>query len=387
MGKGYVVKNQKSNSNRRAAFLSNLKFFGMSLISNDTCVEARKKPWYAAVIIAVLSTIIAMSPVIYNYFSSTGGSFMNSPLYNMDNALVDFDAALADKKLSAKIQDNKLTIDSAAWKAAFPDTTTLGQKNPSNAYVHEFKVDTTVYPSTSSSSASDSTAVSSVPTDPYVTTKIVTDFAVYWAGSTSLDEYYTNSVWGVASSFPNKDSKTTIFVLGESGFKAYKLATSATTSALSSGSRIECKWNAPAIQGFDLATLSTTSSHGKTYSSSESLSTQTVASWKEIFADGYESTKYTSAWMMTGIFFGVYVGLALILGLTVFLMTRGKSNPFRIYTFWECQKIAYWAAFAPAVLSLIGFAFPAYAQLAYIFLFGLRVMWMSMRSLRPVYNN
>jgi hypothetical protein len=75
-----------------------------------------------------------------------------------------------------------------------------------------------------------------------------------------------------------------------------------------------------------------------------------------------------------------------LLGLTVFLMTRGKTNPFRIYTFWECQKIAYWAAFSPSVLALIGFAFPAYAPLVYIFLYGMRVMWMSMRSLRPVYN-
>ena len=180
----------------------------------------------------------------------------------MDNALVDFDATLADKKLSCKIQDSKLTIDSAAWKAAFPETTALGQKNPSNAYVHEFKVNTTVYPGASSSSASDSASLSSVPTDPYVTTETVTDFVVYWAGSTGFDEYYTNSVWGVASDFPKKDKNTTIFILGESGFKAYKLATSATTSALSSGSRIECQWNAPAIQGFDLATLSTTSSHG-----------------------------------------------------------------------------------------------------------------------------
>ena len=138
MGKDYVVKKQNTNSGaKKAAFLSNLKFFGMSLISNDTCVEARKKPWYAAIIIAFLSTIIAMSPVIYNYFTTSGGSFMNSPVYNMDNALVDFDAALSGANLSCKIQDSKLTIDSSAWKSAFPDTTTLGQKNPDHAYVHD----------------------------------------------------------------------------------------------------------------------------------------------------------------------------------------------------------------------------------------------------------
>ena len=389
MGKDYVVQKQKPNSaSKKASFFANLKFFGMSLISNDTCVEARKKPWYSALIIAVLSTMIAMTPIVYNNFTTSGGSFLNSPTYNLENALVDFDAALADKGLSCKIQNNQLTIDDDAWKAAFPATTTLGQNNPCNAYAHEYKVDTVVYPSDSSSSASTSeTSSSSKPTTPYLETTIVTDFVVYWAGNTNLDAYYTDSVWGTADKFPTAKDKPTIFILGTTGFKAYKLATSATTSLLTSGSQIECLWNSPAIQGFDLANLSTTSTHGVTYASGDSLANHTMASWKEIFADGYDSIKISSAWVMTGVFFGVYAGLALILGVTVFLMTRGKSNPFRIYTFWECQKIAYWASFAPAVLSLLGFAFPAYAQLAYIFLFGLRVMWMSMRSLRPVYSN
>jgi maltodextrin utilization protein YvdJ len=68
-------------------------------------------------------------------------------------------------------------------------------------------------------------------------------------------------------------------------------------------------------------------------------------------------------------------------------MTRGKSNPFRVYTFWECQKIAYWASLAPAILAMIlSFSLPAYAMIYYIFFYGMRIMWMSMRSLRPQYD-
>jgi hypothetical protein len=375
MAKDYVVKQQKnkSGSSGSAAFKQNLKFFGMSLISNDTCVEARKKPWYAAVIIALVSTVLAMASVMYSAFKTTGASFLDAPLYGLDTGLSEFDKTLASAKLSAKITDQTLVISDTAWQAAFPATT----DNPSNAYVHEYTEEKIYFP-TSVDSAS-STSTSSTPIKETVT---VRDFAVYWVGSTAFDTYYKDSVWGraTATGFPTTTSKTNILLLGEKGFVFYKLPTSSTAQSSKLGGR----WDSPSIQGFDLQNLATTSTHGATYAAGDV--DQTVAAWKEILADGYNSTKITSAWITTGIYFSVYVGLALLLGLTVFLMTRGKTNPFRIYTFWECQKIAYWAAFSPAVLALLGFAFPAYAPLVYIFLYGMRIMWMSMRSLRPVYN-
>ena len=100
--------------------------------------------------------------------------------------------------------------------------------------------------------------------------------------------------------------------------------------------------------------------------------------------DCAETQKNTQSWTYCGIMAAVYVGLEFLFGLVIFLMTRGKRNPFRIYTFWETQKMAYWASVSPAILSLIvGFLLPQFAMMGFIFLFGLRIMWMSMRSLRP----
>ena len=97
----------------------------------------------------------------------------------------------------------------------------------------------------------------------------------------------------------------------------------------------------------------------------------------------YEPAKQKGLWMYTGIFFGVDAGALILFGAMLFLMTRGKKNPFRIYTFWETQKMAYWAALTPALLSLIGFAIPNMAFILFFFIFGFRMMWMSMRSMRP----
>jgi hypothetical protein len=334
--------------------------------------------------------MVAMIVVMYSAFTATGASFLNSPVYGLDNSLVDFDQTLVTKNLSLTVSDQLMTVTggTASWEAAFPTKTTLGQANPNNAYVHEYKETVIIDPRTSSSTATSSSISSSLPTAPYQTEKIVCDLAVYWAGSSTLDDYYTTFVWKRAGDFPTSTSKTNIIVLNETGFAAYKLPTSSTAQ----NSKIVGKWDSAWVNNpsrvFDLKSLATMSSHGVAYTgtTASELSTNTLASWKEIFADGYESSKIKSAWISTGIYFGVYAGLTLILGLTVFLMTRGKTNPFRIYTFWECQKIAYWAGLSPALLALFGFLAPSYAPLIFIFLYGMRVMWMSMKSLRPTYN-
>ena len=98
----------------------------------------------------------------------------------------------------------------------------------------------------------------------------------------------------------------------------------------------------------------------------------------------YESDRNAAAWQYTGIFAAIDLGLILLFGTLLFLMTRGKKNPFRIYTFWETQKMAYWASFTPAVISLaLGFWLTQYAFIIFMFTYGMRMMWMSMRSMRP----
>lgn len=99
----------------------------------------------------------------------------------------------------------------------------------------------------------------------------------------------------------------------------------------------------------------------------------------------YETDKIAGTWQYTGIFAGIDLGLIILFGAITFLMTRGKKNPFRIYTFWETQKMAYWASFTPALLAMIlGFWLTQYAFIFFMFAYGMRMMWMSMRSLRPI---
>lgn len=107
--------------------------------------------------------------------------------------------------------------------------------------------------------------------------------------------------------------------------------------------------------------------------------------YANVVTQSFETEKIKSAWSYTGIFAAIDLGLIVLFGIILFLMTRGKKNPFRVYTFWETQKMAYWASFAPAILSMaVGFWLVQYAFILFMFAYGMRMMWMSMRSLRPV---
>ncbi len=137
------------------------------------------------------------------------------------------------------------------------------------------------------------------------------------------------------------------------------------------------------LKNYDLTELATVTLKEVDYNTSEYI--DTVKNYFKTFVNNsYEPSKQRSLWMYTGIFFAVDAGAILLFGAMLFLMTRGKKNPYRVYTFWQTQKMAYWASFTPGVLSLIGFAIPNMAFIMFFFLFGFRMMWMSMKSLRPV---
>ena len=105
--------------------------------------------------------------------------------------------------------------------------------------------------------------------------------------------------------------------------------------------------------------------------------------WQNFVTKGYESSKIRNTWTTTGIMFGVNVGVVLLFGFVIWLMTRGKMNPFRTVKVIEGFKMAGWAALTPSILSMFGFLLQSYASFIFIFVFGIRIMWMSMRALRP----
>ena len=88
--------------------------------------------------------------------------------------------------------------------------------------------------------------------------------------------------------------------------------------------------------------------------------------------------------MQLGIISAVNAGIVLIMGFMLWILTRGKNNPYRLFTVWEAFKMAFWACISPALITVaLGFLITNFAATMFPLLVGVRIMWMSMKSLRP----
>ncbi len=100
---------------------------------------------------------------------------------------------------------------------------------------------------------------------------------------------------------------------------------------------------------------------------------------------GYKEVKVRTFWFQTGIYAVIFAIIGLVMGLIIFISTRGKMNPNRDVKFGEALKIGAWLLPAPALITLVlGFILPAqYFQMIFIMTLGMRSVWLTMRTLNP----
>lgn len=403
--KAKAVKKKKPASPFWAKLWNQVKFFLGCLVSNDRCVEGRTTKWYGPVTIAILSCILALAPVMTTYFSRQGSSFFTgSASYNYEVGLSAF-----TEKMDASKEAYPFTISEEGILLVDGKDATKNMANFANGFGTTLKnakgEDVTLdgyaysYTKTEIEYVNDPSAdqtASSIPTIPQKVEKTVIDFMVYYAPEgTSAASYATSSI--LTREDPNKTLgydesaklyQTNFIVFGkESLYAAKKPAGTASAPA----SSIALDYKDARLHGKSLANLFTEDLYGNAYQSKMTGAERRdaiLASWGQVFEAGWNSTRVLIGWQYTGIALAINVSITFVGGLMVFLMTRGKNNPFRTYTFWQSQKIAYHASAAPAILSLFGFI-PALANFSiflYMFLLGVRIFWMSMKTLRPYQN-
>jgi len=348
-----------------------------TLISNDACVEKRTSKWWIAILVALASVAVAVAPYSYFNWKSVGGNILNEPTYGVKEGLIAFEEDVAKQTGIASInvdaEQKVLLVD--GWNNAYPSS-----RYDYSATYEQQKVVT----------STDSAGSVSVT----YSTETITEvrFSVYYLESVGeiFKSDYTNILSGSDANQKTTYSVSTLF-LGRQEFYLVKKPSGASASAAASA--MIGKYDG-FKQNFSLKDLVKQDLEGKAYTVNpdtvteenyDSYITQITATLSSFFTQSFASTVYTSGWFGTGVAWGIDVALIFLMGLMLFLMTRGKSNPYRVYTFWETQKMGYWSAIAPALLSLIvGFIWNnSYALFFFLFLYGLRIMWMSMHSLSP----
>lgn len=346
-----------------------LRYLGASLINNDACIAgARERPWYFAVPMAILSVLLALVPIAVTYFQQSGSLIVTGDTHGLDTALIGFQEALYDDGVEMVVNEREDGKHYLVTNFAEVYAQTTGDPRFDLQRVYEDGTKATV-------------------------------FRAYYYGditTSELSEKRNNVLNGISPNAGEEgDTPYNVTTMFMSSTEFYITVAPNYNGQGASGSSIYGDYQGIAV-GTDLGKMAVTDIKGNalavTYPDRgtdwDGYHAASIESWKTFFDVTHYNSAMNTAWIQTGTAAAVFVAMCFFMGLMVFLMTRGKNNPFRIYTFWDSQKISYWASFTPGLLTLIlGFLVPGYALLIYVACHGMRIVWLTMKSLRPAPAN
>lgn len=353
--------------------MKNFKLLLKTLYKNESAIEAgRSLPWWSAILFLFVAMFISIIPIMASTLSVDGGSFISASTMEVDKGLTAFTSFLDEKNLvfpidgtSKKLNINGNNPSLQTWN----ETIQAGSGSAKTPLSYKFTqtvMDTVDGPSASSVEklVLEVYNFTNYSSSAYVTENI-NRILTHSASDTTLtllspDDVLPTTPTTVSSS--NIARNASFMVLSKDGYAVYKFSYNSTTYTSASGN-----YNNMTISSLKEVT--------------------TWDQWKTFFTNGYLDNKNYVCVLQTTIILAVNTGLTLLMGLMIFIMTRGKNNPFRIYKFGESIKISVFASLSPAIISMVfGFIASTFATMAYVLIFGVRIMYLTMKNLRPQIN-
>ena len=392
----------KKNNNKKKARMSpetkdKLKTGFLTLVNNDAAIKAaREYHWWMPVILAIASVIITLVPsFVSNMQVNMGQTVLAAGGTSISNGLAKFQLEMKNKNVDIKIDEKGNLIND---KASFDKLYNAGRNEITGDYYFEAKDAVTGYPqlrvlftddlisqtTLNALSTYDPSKFSSITNSEGATSETTTTTSYRVSASTAYDGGESSTGEGsegaTSETVATASYRVSVLAFKTTGFSfaSYPDRSTATTNAFVS-------YSYDGIKGKSLSALSSE----KDFSADpQAYISEVRDNYRALLTKGYETTKVDLAWKNVGILTGINAGIILLLGLVLFLITRGKNNPYRVITFWQSQKIAYWEAMAPAILSLaLGFllsqSMSSMTMFVFLFLYGLRIMWTSMKAFSP----
>lgn len=308
---------------------NNVKLFFKSLLSNNAAIDgARKKPWYAAVIIFFISIILSLVPAgVFELKQHLDKEFENTD-YLTQEAVTSFSKYLNDENITMYVSHDK---------ESKRDTLVCDQN-----LNHVYRVEDKLNPDANGKTYFVFTYTDNANADAKANELSDVSYFIFTSDSLYikiLNPVNNQTVIGV------KYCKNAYKKIGENQIK----------------------------ESFNLVEGNETETIRKTWEN-----------WQILLRKFYRQTRLATAGIQVAILSAVDVAISLIMGFMVWVLTRGKNNPYRLFSVWECFKISFWAGLSPAILTCgFGFLIQGLAKTMFPLLLGVRVMWLSMKSLRP----
>ena len=336
-----------------------------TLLSNQCCIDAGKSlPWWIAIILGLVATFIPVIPVMVNISKTTGETFIAATYnYSFDKNATIANVQLKNKGVDFLVgEDHYLTYyENNEAKPNQPTTRITEYINPLTkqydvitywlADTEEKKIDDQYSEIVSKQYVLGSTTEKS-DSDPEGTTYYIPTYITYYKQGNALYLAKNNST-SAASKF--------------------------TGDLVNTGANTKLVTRMLTVEGVEVPT--------EVSNISSELIAGVYSNYKAFYNESYRNIQNRSLLYSTFIYWGIYLGLTLFLGLLIFLLTRGKRNFNNYLKWWQCLAIAGWASFTPGVLAMIlGFLMTQYAIMFFILLMGVRTMWLSMKQLSPAYQ-
>ena len=359
------------------------------LINNDACVTAAKKfPWWIALIIYVISVCISFIPAVVTSASLDGNYLISQTTYSADIGLETFtrllngedpDTRVVDSSKEIKLVikpneqgENELVFEDEASKTNWDAicTTTSTQKS-----YYEFRQNT---------GAVD--AEGNVVTAPRLRVFLALGADTQEGTSLAYEMFFNDATFGLNAGHAADNEfyakPCSILVLGSKEFYFALYNISATTNSEYVDSAFKGDYLTQNVGENGLYLKDLLKSQNENVEGFVSLS---QSKWNEFFNEGYKTLRKNTTTYTFFIVTAMNAVIVLIFGGTLFLMTRGKNNPNKHFKFVETLKLAFFASLAPAILTLVaGFIWTQYASFAFVALMSIRLMWLSMKTLRPI---
>ena len=334
-----------------------------SLINNAAAIRGAKNgPLWLTIIFFVLSLLLPVLPIFISQLNVQGSTFIKTYSYGLEKYVPALATELKNNKVEMSISDeHRLAIKEDGKEIAY---TSYGADKIYASYTNEVtkQYDFVIYVADAPTSKEKKAVNTAIAAKKY---KLTTTEA-----SEEKEGVYTPSY----------------MILYRDGIYVVIYANNSTKALVSSylGDYKTMKSTDTALANL----LEVSDKEGKAVTPNLTDTTYTNGvfnNFKKALDKSYETLKIGNTWGTTGIYLGVFTGLTIIMGFLMWILTRGKNNPNNYYTPWLTMKIAARLGLSPAIITLIiGFFLTQQAPLIFILTLGLRVMWVSMKELRPV---
>lgn len=362
-----------------------------SLFNNTAAYNGgrQEKGWVAALLF-VFSIVIALIPAMVFIGKTKGSDSLKGSLYHSDVAFVKFVEKLEEVNVDLTIVDdgngNKVFSDKGSDFAANVATKTYtiidSVSNSADIPYYSFSQKMKVGVKDESG------------------TIVITEIDFEY-----LRVYYTANIEGTflrggamqrAESFlanrllelkgdDAKNNVTTHLIIGRDSLYMRLYNPTKIGDAANPAGRFEGRTNSLPL-GLNIRDFGKKTVDGTTILSTDPTYSQKVVDNFAHMQDlAYRDVKVRSFWIQTGIYAVIFVVIGLVMGLIIFVSTRGKMNPYRDLKFFESMKVGAWLLPTPALITLLlGFILPAsYFQMIFIMTLGMRSVWLTMRTLSP----